>query len=342
MTQKILNPVTGRFVKVDGSTGKKIKTGNIYDVNNILSSKLTKKIFDKIRRNDLAKEERETQQLTKKISKGIFDKIRSENKKYEKNTQKLTKKMVLDIFSKIYKEDSRKSKTQCVVSEKKDNGGVLLTEDLGKIFEKSICMLYDTPYIGPYKYGNEKPMLLKTRLTKLLDFFPELTHTAAGGALHDFTTKNSRYLSAKTSKKKDGKVAPQKIGQPTKKKFLEFFNLPPDTSNDDIKLFIKKNIVRILDEYFKYTFDDTIIYYNEVNNIIMLVKTLKKVKFDPNLIEFGCNKPGKSWKESTILFYNNKRLGEFQIHTSRSCIKFRWFFENILLLFPDNFEVTIL
>jgi len=221
--------------------------------------------------------------------------------------------------------------------------GILVTEDLGKIFEKSICMLYNIPYVGPYKYGTERPMLLKERIKGLADIFPMLTHTAAKGALHDFTSTNSTlHLSAKTSKKKDGKVAPQKIGQPTKKKFLEYFGLPINMSDSEIKAFIQRDIVRILNEYFKYTFDDKIIYYNEARDVAMFVEKVKNVVFDSKLIEFGCIRKDKEWNESNILFYKNIRIGEFQIHRNRSCIKFRWFFENMLALFPDNFKIQIL
>lgn len=34
-------------------------------------------------------------------------------------------------------------------------------EDLGKIFEKSICLLYDIEFIGNYKYSLEEAIHLK-------------------------------------------------------------------------------------------------------------------------------------------------------------------------------------
>ncbi|AGE50347.1 endonuclease CviAII [Acanthocystis turfacea Chlorella virus Canal-1] len=337
--QKIMNPVTGRLVKADGVVGKKIRTEKLHN-DNVVSKVVTKRIFNKILDGERRRDNKESLKISKKVSKSIFDKIRqNEMKKNEKNSKALSKKIVRDIFKKITKEEN--SHGACRVDNKQQ--GVLLTEDLGKIFEKSICMLYNTPYVGKYKYGNEKPTLLKERIKKLVDFYPAIVHTAIGGGVHDFSTLNSSsYLSAKTSKKKDGKVAPQTIGQPTKKKFLEYFHLSPNSSDADIKRFIQRDIVRILDEYFKHTFTDDIIYYNEHRNLAVLVKTKEMVKFNPALIEFGCSRQGKTWNESTILFYDNKRIGEFQIHTSRSCIKFRWFFENVLELFPSHFDIAVL
>jgi hypothetical protein len=332
----------------------------INDVNKA-SKQMAAKIFDKIRKKDDKQYTKNADRISKQTAAKIFDKIRKkDDKQYTKNADRLSKQMAAEIFEDIRKDNVKNhyistntlkgsqygdisetmSGQSCHVQKKE---GILVTEDLGKIFEKSICMLYNIPYVGPYKYGTERPMLLKERIKGLADIFPMLTHTAAKGALHDFTSTNSTlHLSAKTSKKKDGKVAPQKIGQPTKKKFLEYFGLPINMSDSEIKVFIQRDIVRILNEYFKYTFDDKIIYYNEARDIAMFVEKVKNVVFDSKLIEFGCIRKDKEWNESNILFYKNIRIGEFQIHRNRSCIKFRWFFENMLALFPDNFKIQIL
>jgi len=342
---KVYNPETGRMVLTTGVKGKELikkgvdlqyKHNTPQDVNRI-SRQMTAKMFDKIRKKEEKQFNKNSVRLSKQMTTKILDKIKkAEEKQYVINSDRLSKKMAATIFDKIRREDGKTCSLQ-------KNEGVLVTEDLGKIFEKSICMLYNIPYIGPYKYGNERPMLLKDRIKGLVDIFPMLTHTAAKGALHDFTSTDSTlHLSAKTSKKKDGKVAPQKIGQPTKKKFLEYFGLPLDMTNSDIKIFIQRDIVRILNEYFKYTFDDKIIYYNEARDVAMFVEKVNNVVFDPELIEFGCIRKDKEWNESNILFYNNIKIGEFQIHRNRSCIKFRWFFENMLALFPDNFKIQIL
>ena len=51
------------------------------------------------------------------------------------------------------------------------------TEDTGKIFERAICLAYDIPYDGKYKYGLEEPTRLAPRLARLTELFPPCTHT---------------------------------------------------------------------------------------------------------------------------------------------------------------------
>ena len=43
----------------------------------------------------------------------------------------------------------------------------IVTEDLGKIFEMAICLLYEIEYDGKYKYGLEEAIIIKNKLHKL-------------------------------------------------------------------------------------------------------------------------------------------------------------------------------
>ena len=55
----------------------------------------------------------------------------------------------------------------------------VITEDLGKIFEMAICLVYGIPFIGKYKYAMEEAQELKEKIKKLRDVFPvQLQHTA--------------------------------------------------------------------------------------------------------------------------------------------------------------------
>ena len=55
----------------------------------------------------------------------------------------------------------------------------LQTEDLGKIFEMAICILYGIPFDGKYKYSMDKAEKLKDRIIGLNEAFPhKLKHTA--------------------------------------------------------------------------------------------------------------------------------------------------------------------
>ena len=221
----------------------------------------------------------------------------------------------------------------------------VLTEDLGKIFEMGVCLLYNTPFNGKYKYGLEEAEKIKTRIAPLLQLFPECFHTAKNGSRYDFTaeTNPNLYLSAKTTKK-DGKVCPQVIGQPSKKKFCEYFSLYPNITLEEIKTYIQTHITNLLDIYFDNTFDCPIIYYNKHKNLAIFIKTHTKINWSETPIIFGHIKKNKVWNESTTISIekNGKTIsiGEFQVHKHRDCIKFRWCFENIIKIFSTHFEIT--
>lgn len=221
----------------------------------------------------------------------------------------------------------------------------VITEDLGKIFEKGICGVYNTPYVGKYKYSEEEAAKFTQRLQKLPELFPQCTHTAEKGAQYDFTAINdsNTHLSAKTNKQGD-KVCPQKIGQPSKKKFCEYFNLDHTTMTaNDIKQYIMVNLKSMLPHYFKYTFDCPIIYYNQKSDKILFVKNIAPIDWDQVAISFSHILKEKEWNESTSISvkvddkYVN--IGEFQVHTKRDGIKFRWNFETLLKLYPNLFSV---
>jgi hypothetical protein len=148
-------------------------------------------------------------------------------------------------------------------------------------------------------------------------------------------------LSAKTTKK-DGKVCPQVIGQPSKKKFCEFFQLTTPVTTEQIKGYIESNIQTMLYRYFHSTFDCPILYYNEHTNVLQLIKCLEPVDWYKQTIEFSHQKKGKQWGESSTISINSVTIGEFQVHNHRDCIKFRWAFEKLLKTFPAIFKIVAL
>ena len=215
----------------------------------------------------------------------------------------------------------------------------VVTEDLGKIFEMAICLLYGTVYDGKYKYSVIDAEVMKERLIKLKDVFPyELKHIAKNGSQYDFVSTDGQFLSAKTTKR-DGKVCPQVIGQPSKKKFCEFFGLG-ELANDHIKEYIMGNVTSLLDAYMLHTFDCPIVYYNKAKNELLFVKLKEKINWTN--ITFSHTIKNKSWNESTTIKIGNSTIGEFQIHNHRDGIKFRWSFKNVLDLFKDHFDITTL
>ena len=224
------------------------------------------------------------------------------------------------------------------------------TEDLGLILEMAICIALKIPYIGEFRYSLEKAEALAQKLCNLHQFITEpLTHTAQGKGKYDFTGETLR-LSAK-SNKKHHKVAPQTIGQPTKKRFCEEFGLRPELAEPSaIKEYILGHVRDMLPRYFVNTFDCSILYYHEKENTLEIIQAKqlnpidwldknKKITFSKNTVD--------TWNEGSTLYLEvepgiTKAIGEFQLHNHRNGVKFRWDMRNLLNAFPDNFTVRLL
>lgn len=218
----------------------------------------------------------------------------------------------------------------------------ILTEDTGKIFEMAICLAYDIPYIGKYKYSMESAEKLKPRLNKLCELFPMCRHTAEKGSRYDFTSlMETEHLSAKTTKKGVGKVAPQVIGQCQPKKFCEIVGVEY-TTNRNLKEYIQTNILTILPILVTYTFDCPNIYYNRQEDTIRYITLNNDIEWDKYNFKWTCD--FNKWKNSTTLkvITQEKELAllEFQFHTkSRTNMVIRWCYENFLTIFNDNLSV---
>ena len=228
-----------------------------------------------------------------------------------------------------------------IVEVKMNTRPKVLTEDLGKVFEMAICLLFEIEYDGKYKYSMEEATNIKYKLHKLKDVFPfKLKHIAKNGNKYDFVNVDDDkiHLSAKTTKK-DAMVCPQVIGQPTKKKFCEFFGIDLHFNLEQIKNYIEMNVKSLLEIYTLNTFDCPIVYYNKHKNMILFVKLKESINWTNYNISFSHIVKNKKWNESSCISINGIKIGEFQIHNNRNCIKFRWSFEKLLNLFNDNFEI---
>jgi hypothetical protein len=217
----------------------------------------------------------------------------------------------------------------------------VMTEDLGKIFEMAICLLYEIDYDGKYKYSIEEASKIKEKLYKLKDEFSlKIKHIAKNGNKYDFQSvdDNNIHLNAKTTKK-NAKVCPQVIGQPSKKKFCEFFGVNPIFNLEEIKTYIELNVKKMLEIYSSNTFDCPIIYYNQHKDLILFIKLKEKITWINYDVKFSHIIKNKKWNESSSIIINNITIGEFQIHNHRDCIKFRWSFEKLLDLFKENFDI---
>lgn len=217
----------------------------------------------------------------------------------------------------------------------------LLTEDTGKIFEMAICLAYGILYDGKYKYSMEIPEKLKARLTKVVELFPICSHSAKKGARYDFTslTDETKHLSAKSTKKGVGKVAPQVIGQSQPKKFCENIGIAYTTITE-LKQYIQTNILTILPILVSYTFDCPNIYYNQQADMILFITLNKQIEW-ANL-KFKWTRNCSEWENSSTLkiVIEGKEISllEWQFHTkSRTNMAIRWYYEHVLNIFNQNF-----
>jgi hypothetical protein len=253
----------------------------------------------------------------------------------------------------------------------------LKTEDTGKIFEKAICDAYGIPFDGPFQYSQAEVDKLTPRLKRLVtdNLFPMCVHTASKGARYDFTAvaDSGVHLSAKSNKKKGGKVAPQVVGQATPQKFWEEVcmcssvaiaepaiaepaiaepAIAEPTDPATLKKYIQENITTIMPMLWRYTFDSPIVYY---------VRDTDEIRFIAPAAVAGGNEPDWSafqytwsrsydkWANSTSLRIiapggvKEETIMEFQFHTkSRQNMAVRWAIDKVLDLFAGYFKVDVL
>lgn len=235
----------------------------------------------------------------------------------------------------------------------------VVTEDLGKIFERAICYALGIEYDGVYKYSEERAKDLSKLLSRLRELYsPTCIHTAKKGSPHDFTSdipgKPTKYLSAKTVKKtvkktgrsslSNNKVAPQVIGQPSIPKLAEYLGC--EKTEDAIRNFIitdPKGVLRLMEQY---TFCYDIVYYNEKSGIIRYIKSVSNIPWESLEITFtqDWRTSGKNSTNIQIEYDGKKQtIAEIQIHTrSRKNMALRWEFEKVLEMFSECFDITIL
>ena len=222
----------------------------------------------------------------------------------------------------------------------------LKTEDTGKIFEYAICLAYNISYDGPYKYSVKEAELLKERLEKLPQLFPTCKHTAKRGSRYDYTasTEPDLHLSAKTSKNRKGKVAPQVIGQSQPRKFCELLGIP-FVDIPTLKKHIQENPVQILPLLLSYTLDCPNIYYNKELETIRFITMKTPIDWTKYTYSWSCN--WHEWNNSSVLKIVTPEktvpLVEFQFHSkSRTNMAVRWCYDEFLTFFNDNLNIVTL
>jgi hypothetical protein len=233
------------------------------------------------------------------------------------------------------------SKIDIPVLTSKNNAKQLKTEDTGIKFEMKLCLNLGIQYDGKYNYSMETAE--KLEIPKIKEIYPEeYKHTAKKGSRYDFTciTDETKHISAKSTKK-DGKVAPQVIGQSQPKKFCDLIGIKY-TTDDKLKEYVQVDILKILPILEEYTFDCPIIYYNQYKNTIRNIILNKPIKWDKYKFKWTCS--WAEWNNSSTLkiIINGKEISllEIQFHKKkRTNMAIRWFFENFLTIFTENLKI---
>lgn len=160
----------------------------------------------------------------------------------------------------------------------------------------------------------------------------------------DFYLEQENTLSVKTNKSKSYKVCPPEIGQPSPKTFdLHFSNKGWYEGNMDETKF--RELVRntntvslLLREYVKFLNECDYLLWSlylndkDVTSQIINKSELEGIVFNPDLIDYSNDFTEKS--SVTIKYGTDKKvsIGEFQVHSARNSLKFRFNFGNLLSL----------
>jgi len=160
----------------------------------------------------------------------------------------------------------------------------------------------------------------------------------------DFFLEDDRTLSLKTNKTRPYKVCPPEIGQPSPATFDLYFSnrgwYEGGITEAVFRLLVTDaNILSsLLREYVKYLNEcDFIMWstYNvvsrEIDSKVLAKDVLSDIDFDPSLLSWTNDFSDKS---SVTVKYGPDKLsiGEFQIHSARSSLKFRFIMDNLLKL----------
>ena len=237
-----------------------------------------------------------------------------------------------------------KNSTRCKTTTKYKNN-----EAFGITCEYGMCLLYNLENNLQNRIITRNTDKLINKLTQFKKEFKEkykqeiVEFNGHKNDSIDFFCKNNKKLSLKSNFNKRGKVCPQKIGQPTKRSFInhmksfeEFKNIEIELTNESIKKFIMNNIKPLIKKYYEYMFccDYTVWVYGEKEGDFNY-KIIDDENIEFPFIEdlFTFTRTLEEWNEGITLKYNNISIGEFQVHKNRDTIKFRFYINNVLGFF---------
>ena len=169
----------------------------------------------------------------------------------------------------------------------------------------------------------------------------------------DFILQGEKSLSVKTNQKELGKIAPQKIGQPTSETYFAYleehfcdFSLQETLAKENLEdsyanrayIFKKisiEHIEKVIEMYWEMLFDcdyyihffNIALYANPLDNYLFLQKEKSPLW---RREKFTFTQSLENWNESNTVKYCGISIGEFQVHKNRNCLKFRFNMKGVI------------
>lgn len=219
------------------------------------------------------------------------------------------------------------------------------TETLGMTAEKSICDLFNLKY--PENFKKRTDMTIEREIMPAVkDAFnqlpPAIQHTGSmkgergkeSKCSYDFLLEGNKTLSLKTNT--GIKVCPPEVGQPGADTCYYYFGHLTEHNYIDSDIFknmVLNHIAEMMKIYICHLFDSDFLLWiykrsGSFKYKIYSSECSKKFVWEPSLFTFT-KKTIDAWNESNTVMYNGISVGEFQVHTKRSCFKFRFNMENL-------------
>lgn len=221
-------------------------------------------------------------------------------------------------------------------------------ETLGMSAESAICDYFNLKQPDSFR-TRCSPLLKKQLSTVVKEAFKvvpkAIRHTGSESGIrgeqskcsYDFVLEGDLTLSLKTNKGK--MVCPPEVGQPGAKTCMEYFKkfFPADlqeVTNEEFKKMVYNNIENIMPIYVQHLFDSDWllwIYLEREGYTFRAISQSDIKEYSWHKEKFTFTKPTiEQWNESNTVKYDGLTIGEFQVHTHRSCFKFRFNLANLL------------
>lgn len=212
----------------------------------------------------------------------------------------------------------------------------------------TVCSGLDTPESYKELIDTDLVDQLIVKVKEFLNNHPEIKIVkmiAQENGPTDFILEGGQTLSVKSSHFTKDQLAPQVIGQSSRRSFFnnesikdEWGELLPksynwdENSSEDVAAEIFKDLAlnhsdKLLPIYWKGLFSNDYLLY--VDNLLdaedttfTLLQKIPTPKFDKDKITFTQTKD--SWCNSNTVKYQNVSLGSFQIHRTRDVLQFRF------------------